>query len=67
MKPEALVNEVFWEIPEAVQQQDKAHRKAHYLQNENEWTQEELDKLFDDYEPCITPISSQITPLNLDF
>jgi len=67
MKPEALVNEVFWEIPEAVQQQDKAHHKERYFQNKNEWTQEELDKLFDNYEPLITSVSSRITPPNLDF
>src|SRR5688500_7071333 len=66
MKPEALVNEVFWEIPEAVQQQDKVHHKARYFQNENEWTQEKLDKLFDSYEPLITPISSCITTPNLE-
>lgn len=67
MKPEALVNEVFWEIPEAVQQQDEAHRKIYHDINPDEWTQEELDQLFDNYEPLITPISSRITTPSLDF
>ena len=82
MTPEALTNEIFWNIPEEVQQHDEACRAAVELlqpsfnpQAINEWTEDELNELLDPYGPIITPIiasnfddtRSRISTPELDF
>ena len=67
MIPEALTSEIFWDIPEKVQQHDEACRAAVELlqpslnpqiPNANEWTEDELNELFGPYGPIITPVIS---------
>jgi hypothetical protein len=82
MIPEALINEIFWDIPEKVQQHDEACRAAVELlqpplnpQTSDELTEDEFNELFNPYRPTITPITasnfnetqSRVSTPELDF
>jgi hypothetical protein len=61
--PEALTNEIFWDIPEKVQHHDEACRAAVELlqpllnpQTSDELTEDEFKELFNPYRPIITPV-----------
>ena len=64
MVPETLINEVFWDIPEKVQQNDEACLAAVELLKPinnpqiRDWTEDELDEMFGPFAPIITPIYS---------
>jgi hypothetical protein len=66
MIPEALTNEIFWDIPEKVQLHDKACRAAVELlqpllnpQTSDELTDDEFNELFNPYRPTITLLPLQ--------